>query len=45
MVESASLHEEQVVTDHGKVTTPNGMQEENVGQCSTPIGPIDALTV
>nr|GEY31832.1 hypothetical protein [Tanacetum cinerariifolium] len=45
MVESASLHEEQVVSDHGKVTTPNGMQEENVGQCSTPIGPIDALTV
>nr|GEV73438.1 hypothetical protein [Tanacetum cinerariifolium] len=26
------LHEEQVVSDHGKVTPPNAMQEENVGK-------------
>ncbi|GKE65790.1 hypothetical protein Tco_1519951, partial [Tanacetum coccineum] len=31
-----------VVSDHGKGTTPNGTQEENVGQCSTPISPTDA---
>ncbi|GJU07002.1 hypothetical protein Tco_1123432 [Tanacetum coccineum] len=33
---------EEVVSDHRKGTTPNGTQEENVGQCSTLISPIDA---
>nr|GEX62550.1 hypothetical protein [Tanacetum cinerariifolium] len=28
--QSTILHEEQVVSDHGKVTPPNAMQEENV---------------
>nr|GEX32377.1 retrotransposon protein, putative, Ty3-gypsy subclass [Tanacetum cinerariifolium] len=41
--QSTILHEEQVVSDHGKGTPPNAMQEENVGQCSTPISPTDAL--